>query len=162
MPHSRSVFFTTFVIRTSKPAGPELASNLEANACAAAKPALAQFAGAVIGSIFGSSSGPTRQAGSAEHARNETADTAAATLSSSVHEQPNVSAFSPNDIGKNPARPLVIAALGAAIILLGLAALPATAIRDPRLTEMVVRHRPEVAMAGGAALAAAIVTLAFG
>jgi hypothetical protein len=40
--------------------------------------------------------------------------------------------------------------------------LPRAAIPDPRLTDIIIRHRAEVAIAGAAALAAAIVALTFG
>ena len=66
----------------------------------------------------------------------------------------------PGRVSKNVRNPLVIFALAAAILLLGLAALPKTAIPDPRLTDVLVRHRVEVALAGAAALTAALIALA--
>ena len=71
----------------------------------------------------------------------------------------NASPFSPAEVTKQVTNPLVIAALAAAVLLLGLAALPRAAIPDPRLTDALARHRVEVALAGAAALAAAIVAL---
>jgi hypothetical protein len=70
------------------------------------------------------------------------------------------SPFSLGNISKTVRNPLVVIALALAIALLGLAALPKAAIPDPRLTDLLAQHRVEVALAGAAALAAAIVALA--
>ena len=53
-------------------------------------------------------------------------------------------------------KPLAVIALAMAILLLGLAALPRTAVPDPRLNDLLVRHRPEIALAGAAAMVAGI------
>src|SRR5439155_10961330 len=73
----------------------------------------------------------------------------------------HASPFTPSEVSKHVTNPLVIAALAAAVLLLGLAALPKEAIPDPRLTDALTRHRVEVALAGAAALATAAVALAF-
>jgi hypothetical protein len=73
---------------------------------------------------------------------------------------PDASAFSPTAISRKVSNPLVIAALALAIVLLGLAAIPPAAIRDPGLTEVLSRHRLEAALAGAAAFIAALVALA--
>jgi hypothetical protein len=53
----------------------------------------------------------------------------------------------------------VIALLGFAVLLFGLAALPRNTLPDPRTMALVVSHRLELAMAGTAALGAAVVAL---
>lgn len=68
--------------------------------------------------------------------------------------------FSPARVSQNATNPFVVAAFGLAVILLGLAALPQRAISDPRLNDVLVRHRVEVATAGAGALAAALLALA--
>jgi hypothetical protein len=68
--------------------------------------------------------------------------------------------FSPARVSQNATNPFVVAAFGFAVILLGLAALPQRAVPDPRLNDILVRHRAEVAMAGAGALAAAVLALA--
>jgi hypothetical protein len=68
--------------------------------------------------------------------------------------------FSPQRVSQNATNPFVVAAFGLAVILLGLAALPQRAVPDPRLNDMLVRHRFEVALAGAGALAAALLALA--
>jgi hypothetical protein len=68
--------------------------------------------------------------------------------------------FSPGRVSQNATNPFVIVAFGLAVILLGFAALPQRAIPDPRLNDVLVRHRVEVAMAGAGALAAALLALA--
>jgi hypothetical protein len=49
-------------------------------------------------------------------------------------------------------RPLFVALLAAAILLLGLASLPQTAFSEPRVNDMLARHRLEIAGVGAAAL----------
>ena len=68
--------------------------------------------------------------------------------------------FSPARVSENATNPLVVAAFGLAAILLGLAALPQGAVPDPRLNDVLVRHRIEIALAGAGALAAALLALA--
>jgi hypothetical protein len=68
--------------------------------------------------------------------------------------------FSPARVSQNATNPFVVAAFGVAVILLGFAALPQRAVSDPRLNDVLVRHRAEVAMAGAGALAAALLALA--
>jgi hypothetical protein len=60
---------------------------------------------------------------------------------------------------ENAANPVVIALLGLAFLVFGLAALPRTAIPDPRTMALVASHRLELAMAGTAALGAAVVAM---
>jgi hypothetical protein len=49
-------------------------------------------------------------------------------------------------------RPFVMGLLALAILLLGLAALPPFAVPDARLNDLLIRHRPEIAVGGLAAL----------
>jgi hypothetical protein len=49
-------------------------------------------------------------------------------------------------------RPALVALLGAAIVLLGLASLPKVAMIDPRFNDLLARHRTEIAAFGAAAL----------
>jgi hypothetical protein len=56
--------------------------------------------------------------------------------------------------------PFVIAALAAAVLLLGAAALPRGLVPSPRLTIALMEHRVAIAAAGATAFGAAIVALA--
>jgi hypothetical protein len=56
-------------------------------------------------------------------------------------------------------RPLLVALLAVAILLLGLAALPGAAVADARVSDLLARHRIEIAGLGAIALVA--VALAF-
>jgi hypothetical protein len=156
----RSVLYTTVVVRNHKPAQSELASALRANTCASsAELATARRAGAAIGSIFGSPIGAfSNSALAASHA----GPGESGTLGVAARAQPRISAFSPANLSKNATDPLAIAALGAAILLLGLAALPRAAMPDPRLTDLVIRYRAETVVAGAAALVAGILALTLG
>jgi len=49
-------------------------------------------------------------------------------------------------------RPLLVALLALAILLLGVASLPREALPDPRMNDLLSRHRIEVAGLGVAAL----------
>jgi hypothetical protein len=56
-------------------------------------------------------------------------------------------------------RPLLVALLALAILLLGVASLPRTAVPDPRMNDLLARHRIEVAGLGVAALLAVALAL---
>ena len=60
---------------------------------------------------------------------------------------------------ENAKSPIVIALLGLAALMLGLAALPRAAITDPPMMGLVASHRVELATAGTAALLAAVVAM---
>ena len=60
------------------------------------------------------------------------------------------------------ARPLVIALLALAILLLAIASLPRPALLDSRANDMLTRHRIEVAAAGTAAFVAVVIVLLVG
>jgi hypothetical protein len=68
-------------------------------------------------------------------------------------------ASAPLAVAEKAKSPIVIALLGLAVLMLGLAAVPRTAIADPRVTALVATHRLELAGAGTAALLAAIVAM---
>jgi hypothetical protein len=56
-------------------------------------------------------------------------------------------------------RPLLVALLGLAIVLLGVASLPREAVPDPRMHDLLARYRVEVAGLGVAALLAVALEL---
>jgi hypothetical protein len=154
------VLYTTVLVRTHKPTRSELASAMRSNACAAAGAlATVRLVGTALGSIFGSTGGSIPgKSGSTPAGGNPESGT----LGVAARAQPDLGTFSPANLAKNATDPLAIAVLGAAILLLGLAALPAAAIPDPRLTDVVVRHRAEVVVAGAAAFVAGVLALTFG
>jgi hypothetical protein len=155
-----SVVYTTVLVRRHRPTRSELASALRSNACVAAgQLAIARLVGAAVGSIFGSASGIT-SGGSTSTGNSTGAESR--TLGVAARAQPSISTFSPANLSKNARDPLAIAALGAAILLLGVAALPRTAIPDPRLMDLVVRYRAEVVVAGAGAFAAGVLALTLG
>ena len=85
-----------------------------------------------------------------------------ASASAEEEGSPVPGVVSPAHLAKNARNPLVIAALVAAILLLGLAAAPSEAFSEPRLNDLLVRHRSDVAFAGGGVLVAAVIALLFG
>jgi hypothetical protein len=58
--------------------------------------------------------------------------------------------------------PVVIVALALAMLLLGVAALPASVVVDPRLGQLLIRHRLDLAAFGLAALATGVVAMILG
>jgi hypothetical protein len=66
------------------------------------------------------------------------------------------------DGGRALTNPVVIAALALATLLLGLAALPETVFIDPRLGQLLIRHRLDLASFGVAALATGLVAMILG
>lgn len=59
-------------------------------------------------------------------------------------------------------RPALVVLLALSILLLGIASLPRTAFPDPRLNDLLVRHRLEIAGIGAAALVAVAVAFLLG
>jgi type IV secretory pathway TrbD component len=81
----------------------------------------------------------------------------AAAPSRSVHS--GVLATTAEKAVQRISRPYLLALLGLAIVLLGVAALPEVAVPDPRLGTLLVRHRLELAGVGAVVLAAVAVAL---
>jgi hypothetical protein len=158
----RRVLHVAVVVVTRAPTSTQLAAARRANACSAA--ALSRFGGPALGPVLASISVPEVSGTSANEIVRQQNPSAPAMLGKATDDggQPQASGLSSAEISKHITSPLVLVTLGIAIVLLGLAALPTAAIPDPRLTDLVARHRSEVALAGAAALAAAIVALAFG
>jgi hypothetical protein len=63
---------------------------------------------------------------------------------------------------ENATNPVVIALLGLAMLMFGVSALPRGFVADPRMMTVVASHRIELAMAGTAALGAAVVAMLLG
>jgi hypothetical protein len=89
------------------------------------------------------------------------------------HQKPGKLSGSDDDRGRpvaqaisraveNAKNPVVIALLGFAVLIFGLAALPRGVVADPRMMTLVASHRTELAMAGIAALGAAVVAMLIG
>lgn len=59
-------------------------------------------------------------------------------------------------------RPVLVALLALAILLLTVASLPNVAVADPRLANLLTRHRVDIAVVGGAALGAVMIAFLLG
>jgi hypothetical protein len=59
-------------------------------------------------------------------------------------------------------RPALVALLAAAILLLAVASLPRVAVPDPRLNDVLARHRLEIASVGAGALIAVVISFMIG
>jgi len=60
------------------------------------------------------------------------------------------------EIGKNP---FAFVALGLAVLLLGLAAVPQAAVPGPRTADLLARRRSAMILAGGVAFATGVIIL---
>jgi hypothetical protein len=56
-------------------------------------------------------------------------------------------------------RPFLVALLALSILLLGVASLPHAAVPEPRMHDLIARHRVEIAGLGAAALVAVAIAL---
>jgi hypothetical protein len=155
-PNGSTLLRTTFVVVDSGvPSPAAIAAARQENVCAA-RAALASIFTASVLAASGSESASGGGSTQTEIVRNQRSELLA---SGEPHNGPGLGAFSSDKLARAVSNPLVIAALAAAIALLGLAALPRTAVSDPRLNDLLVRHRAEVAMAGAGAFLAAIAAL---
>jgi hypothetical protein len=152
---------TIVIVATAAPSPTEIAPAQQSNVCGSeglADASLASGSAAEAGSFGRGSSLPGPGAAHARTGSTQAGGDAASGVAGNSVVQ--AAPFSPGRVAANVRNPLVVLALGAAILLLGLAALPKEAIPGPRLTYLVASHRVEVATAGVAALAAALLALA--
>jgi hypothetical protein len=146
---------TVVVVESGVPSPAELESAQRSNVCDALAAALASNS---LSAGPGSAAPEQPQTTKPQGNRESAPSTGGVAGASNTHASP----FSAAQVSKNISNPLVIVALAAAVLLLGVAALPQEAIPDPRLMDMLERHRVEVAFAGVAALAGVVVALALG
>ncbi len=152
---SGTVLHVTLVIAATPPSASYLTQARASNVCGATGALPTPFGNGQLAAatIAGGANSPA-----SEIVRNQNPSPAS---SASRSGTPTAAApFLPGRVSKNAANPLVIATLGLAMLLLGLAALPQAAVPDARLSYLLARHRIEVALAGAAALAAALLALA--
>jgi hypothetical protein len=156
-PGGATIFRLTFVVVDSGvPTPGELAAARAENVCAVHAALASSFAfGGLSPSGSGSGAGPQ----TTEIVRNQQPEAAAGGDDHGMH---GLGALTPANISKAVSNPLVLATLAAAIALFGLAALPRRAVPDPRFDDLLARHRVEVALAGTAALLAAVTAMLLG
>jgi hypothetical protein len=151
-----TVLHVVLVILASPPSAAQLAQARASNVCAATRAVAftqAPFGNSELAAFTTRGGTGTRS----EIVRHQNAGTQSQSSSGTPSAAPP---FSPLRAAKNAANPLVIAAFAVAVLLLGLAALPQAAVPDPRLTLLLARHRLDLALAGGAALGAGLLSLA--
>ena len=143
----------TLVILDHMPSPAELAVARTRNSCQSSL----QLAAA---QIFPSATGPGLAPASSPASDRGYGALGSSASRASVHH----ASFAPFglDSGRAFTNPVVIAALAAAMLLLGLAALPERAIIDPGLGQLLIRHRVDLAAFGIAALAIGVVAMILG
>lgn len=141
---------TVVIVESGAPSPTELETAKRSNVCGA-RAALASSL------LSGVPAGPAPERAKKTATTSGSNHTGGVASASSTHSSP----FSPARVSEKVTDPLVIAVLAAAILLLGLAALPGAAIPDPRLSEALAQYRLEIATAGATALGAAIGVLVF-
>ena len=138
---------TLVVVDGPAPSTDELQSRRLANTC--------------VGSgVSPTTTSPSALVGSASPATRPGAKQAGAAQGLAPRE-PNLHGILGSSVAKTARaiEPLLVALLALAILLLGVASLPREALPDPRMHDLLARHRSEVAALGAAALVA--VALAF-
>jgi hypothetical protein len=153
---NRWVLGVTLVVAAARPSPGALARARVADACAAI--AASTSGAAVPAAVRGPVGIPSDGGGSAT-------DRTHAGSGSSLGK-PQSSAASPRgqvlgadfskSAGLDPTRVLLVVAAALAVLLLGLAALPETALAEPRLAALVETRRIELALAGATTLLAAV------
>jgi hypothetical protein len=136
---------TLVVVDGAAPSQDELRSLQSANTCGAGAGA-ATTSTAQPPSEANGPNGPLSQQGAAQ---------------SVVPPAPSLHGILGSSIAKTAraVRPLLVGLLGLAIVLLGVASLPRAAVPDPRMHDVLARHRIEVAGLGVAALLAVALEL---
>jgi type IV secretory pathway TrbD component len=133
---------TVVVVESDAPTAGELAVARAANVCAAA------------GAAAASSSGSAANAANVERALQPKSEPLAGGIpGKGANAHSGVLAASLEKTVE-ALRPIVVVLLALAIILLGVASLPRTAVADPRLHDLLARHRVDLAGVGAAALVA--------
>jgi hypothetical protein len=148
---TRVLQVTIVIVSAEMPSASELRAARHSNVCGATLAAFATRTSAGFTAISRALHGPRKS--SIVRSQNLTGTGPRGHRSSAAP-------FSPARVSQNATNPFVVAAFGVAVLLLGLAALPQRAVPDPRLNDMLVRHRVDLALAGGGALAAALLALA--
>jgi hypothetical protein len=139
---------TIVVVGGTAPGKTELAVARAANACAAGRDVSGVSGPGELASASGVSS--SLSSGLSATDRLKGANTHSGVLASTAEQ------------AARAIRPVLLAVLALSILLLGLASLPQPAVPGPRLTDMLARHRLEIAGAGVAALAGVVIAFAFG
>jgi hypothetical protein len=149
----RPLVGVTVIVTSSRPTARELAQARSSNACAAVLVRRVFFSTTIFSAPTGSH-GPLPAAPAQKGSRSSAPVKAAAV----VPAPGNVlgAEFAKPASGSDLRRLFLFAACGLAIVLLGLAVLPATALADPRLGMLVERHRIELALAGAGTLFGAL------
>lgn len=147
---------TVVVVDARAPSKTELAFARQSNVCGSigvlgAAAARGSFAAAAGGSANEKASTIVRHQRSSGRPSNNAKP-------SGGHKLPPVASSAISAVGKAKS-PIVIALLGLAVLMLGLAAVPRAAVADPRVMTLVAAHRVELALAGTAALFVAVVAM---
>lgn len=142
---------TLVVVKSGRPSAAELAAARASNVCRA---------GAETSAAAASQTGSVANAENVERSLAPKAEPLTGGIAKGANSHSGVLAAS---IEKTAAalRPIVVFLLALAIVLLGVASLPRTAVPDPRVHDLLARHRVDVAGVGAAALVAVALLFLF-
>jgi hypothetical protein len=158
-----TVFRSTLVLVDARaPSKSGLARAQRSNVCGSAgalgtSGSGGSFAGAVGGGSQGGALASSTIIRNQRQSGNGSANGDAGAVLGGGHSRPIAQALS--RVVENAANPVVIALLGFAVLIFGAAALPRAAVPDPRRMALIASHRLELAMAGTAALGAAVIAM---
>jgi hypothetical protein len=147
------------VVAGAAPSDAELAAARAANVCSAG--ASASSAVAASGATGASDSGDAASADHVERSLQPKSEPLTGGIGKGANSHSGVLAASLEKTAE-ALRPVIVVLLGLAILLLGIAALPRTAVPDPRVHDMLARHRVDLAGVGAAALVAVAILFLLG
>jgi type IV secretory pathway TrbD component len=145
------------VVDGAAPTGAELAAARAANVCSAG----AGAGSGAAGSTGASDGGSLASAQQLERSLQPKTQPLASGLAKGANSHSGVLAASLEKTAE-AIRPVIVFLLGLAILLLAVAALPRTAVPDPRFHDVLARHRVDLAGVGAAALVAVVILFLFG
>jgi hypothetical protein len=144
---------TIVVVKAAAPTGAELAAARASNVCAGN--------GGAAGSSGASGSGALASAQHLERSLQPKSQPLASGLAKGANSHSGVLAASFEKTAE-AIRPVIVFMLGLAILLLAVASLPRTAVPDPRVHDVLARHRVDLAGVGAAALVAVVILFLLG
>ena len=147
------------IVKSGAPSPVEIAALRASNVC----PTLTGFAATAANSIGASNTGDVSELGHDESkSDNDESDASFPSASPPSDDDTGVLGSATVQEAAKAFQPGLIALLIAAIILLGLASMPRTAVVGGRTNEALARHRPQIMALGAAALLAVALTFLLG
>jgi hypothetical protein len=145
------------IVSGSAPSPAELAAARASNVCASAS----RIAAGTAGTTGASSALPAGAVAAIAERSSAPQQQASATLATGANVHSGVLASAVERTART-VRPFLVALLALAIVLLSVASLPQAALPEPRMNELLARHRAEIAGLGAVAFVATVLAFLLG